>query len=63
MDCGRWRDLAFILRTAIRWTMTDPIWQTRFMQLLTRTIDPAHWAPPSVAVGALVRGLKRDLFG
>ena len=53
----------FIARTVIRWTMTDPTWQRCFTDLLTRKIDPKGWAPPSVAVGALFRGLGRDVFG
>ncbi len=52
-----------IARTVIRWTMTDPTWKRRFTELLTRTIEPQGWAPPSVAIGALVRGLGRDLVG
>ena len=54
---------AVIARTVIRWTMTDPTWQRCFTDLLTRKIHPDGWAPPSVAVGALFRGIGRDLFG
>jgi flavin-dependent dehydrogenase len=53
----------FIIKTLIRWMMTDPAYQTRFLQYLGRTISPTGWASPGLMAGAVMRGIWRDLTG
>jgi 2-polyprenyl-6-methoxyphenol hydroxylase-like FAD-dependent oxidoreductase len=54
---------ALILRTLIRWLMTDPEYQRRFMLFLTREEPPETWPPASLVRGAALRGMARDLRG
>lgn len=51
---------AIVARTLLRWLMTDPEYQSRFMRLLSRDIDPEIWLPSSVVRGAVLRGIARD---
>jgi 2-polyprenyl-6-methoxyphenol hydroxylase-like FAD-dependent oxidoreductase len=53
----------FIIKTLIRWMMTDPQYQERFVNYLGRTISPKGWASPGLIGGAAMRGLWRDLSG
>lgn len=52
-----------VARTLIRWMMTDPTYQSRFMRYLGREISPRDWRGPSLVAGAVLRGLWRDLRG
>ncbi|HLT35790.1 MAG TPA: NAD(P)/FAD-dependent oxidoreductase [Enhygromyxa sp.] len=52
-----------VIKTLIRWTMTDPAYQTRFMNYLGRTIPVAGWSSPQLIAGAVMRGIWRDLTG
>jgi flavin-dependent dehydrogenase len=50
-----------IIKTLIRWSMTDPIYQRRFIEYIGRAIPVKGWNSPSLMAGAVWRGLKRDL--
>lgn len=54
---------ALIIKTLIRWTMTDPAYQQRFLQYIGRAIPVKGWNSPRVVAGAVWRGIGRDLFG
>ncbi len=54
---------ALIIKTLIRWTMTDPTYQSRFLNYLGRTISPTGWSSPKLIAGAVARGIWRDLTG
>jgi 2-polyprenyl-6-methoxyphenol hydroxylase-like FAD-dependent oxidoreductase len=54
---------ALIIKTLIRWTMTDPLYQERFLQYIGRAIPVKGWNSPRVVAGAVWRGIKRDLAG
>jgi 2-polyprenyl-6-methoxyphenol hydroxylase-like FAD-dependent oxidoreductase len=50
-----------IIKTLIRWMMTDPVYQDRFMHYLARAIPVEGWLTKSLLAGAVVRGIGRDL--
>jgi 2-polyprenyl-6-methoxyphenol hydroxylase-like FAD-dependent oxidoreductase len=50
-----------VIRTLLRWLMQDPEYQRRFLYFLGRVIPPENWLTPSLALGAMARGAKRDL--
>jgi flavin-dependent dehydrogenase len=52
----------FIIKTLIRWLMTDPAYQKQFLSYLGRIIPPTGWASPKLMAGAVLRGIRRDLF-
>jgi flavin-dependent dehydrogenase len=52
-----------IIKTLIRWLMTDPAYQLRLMNYLGRAIPVKGWNSPRVMAGAVWRGIKRDVFG
>ncbi len=52
-----------VIKTLIRWLMTDPAYQAQFMSYLCRTISPTGWASGRLVGGAVLRGLLRDLRG
>ena len=50
-----------VIKTLIRWTLTDPVYHDRYMRYLFRDLDPREWMP---GLGGIVwRGLMRDLGG
>jgi flavin-dependent dehydrogenase len=53
----------FIIKTLIRWLMTDPAYQKQFLSYLGRVIPPTGWASPKLMAGAAARGIWRDLTG
>lgn len=53
----------FIIKTLIRWSMTDPVYQTRLMNYLGRAIPVKGWNSGRVVAGAVWRGIGRDLSG
>jgi 2-polyprenyl-6-methoxyphenol hydroxylase-like FAD-dependent oxidoreductase len=67
--CQRLRDELYteppvpVIRTMIRWFLSDPEYQKRFLQFLGREIEPVGWMPKSVMAGAIGRGILRDLTG
>jgi len=52
-----------VIRTLIRWMMTDPEYQERFLKLLGRAIPAEGAITPGLMAGAVLRGLGRDLRG
>lgn len=52
-----------VVRTLIRWWMSDPTYQQRFLEYLDRDRDPATWRSPGLALGATARGIGRDIAG
>jgi len=50
-----------VAKTILRWMLTDPEYVNRFALLLIREIEPATWAPPSLLVKALLKGMAGDL--
>lgn len=52
-----------IAKTLIRWMMTDPAYQDRFMHYLGRAIPVEGWLSKSLMAGAVLRGIGRDLRG
>jgi 2-polyprenyl-6-methoxyphenol hydroxylase-like FAD-dependent oxidoreductase len=52
---------AFVINTLMRWMLTDPGYQKKFLLYLSRAIDPNSFSfGPSP--GPMVRGLLRDIF-
>lgn len=51
----------FVIRNIIRRVSSDPIYQKKFIAYVTRRIDPKGWLSPDLMLGALVRGIGRDL--
>jgi 2-polyprenyl-6-methoxyphenol hydroxylase-like FAD-dependent oxidoreductase len=51
----------FIIKTIIRWTMTDPEYQAGFLRYIFRAIDPSERPTPHPKF--FLRGMKRDLLG
>jgi 2-polyprenyl-6-methoxyphenol hydroxylase-like FAD-dependent oxidoreductase len=50
----------FVINTLMRWMLTDPAYQQRFLRYLSRAIDPRSFSfGPSL--GPLARGFMRDL--
>jgi 2-polyprenyl-6-methoxyphenol hydroxylase-like FAD-dependent oxidoreductase len=52
-----------VIRTLIRWTMSDPEYQERFLLYLGRIIRPDQAITPGVTARAVLRGLGRDVRG
>lgn len=50
-----------VIRTLLRWTLTDPEYQRRFMLFLARAIPPEGWLPPTLIPAAALRGALADL--
>jgi flavin-dependent dehydrogenase len=52
-----------VIRTLLRWLITDREYQTRFLRYLNRDVPAERWLTPGLAVGAAVRGIARDARG
>lgn len=52
-----------VAKTVLRWLLTDPEYKRRFGQLVVRQWDPARFLTPGLMVGAIGRGLRRDVMG
>ena len=52
-----------VIRTLIRWWMTDPEYQSRFLRYLDRDLPADRWLTPGLALGAALRGMGRDVAG
>ncbi len=52
-----------VVKTALRWLMTDSVYQRRFLQYLGRDIPVEGWLSPGLVGGAILRGIGRDLRG
>lgn len=51
----------FVVKNIIRRALEDPKYQEKFLAYVTRRIPPSGWASPALMIGALVRGIGRDL--
>jgi flavin-dependent dehydrogenase len=51
----------FIIKTMIRWMLTDPGYQTTLLRALARVADPST-VPAMPSGGMILRGIKRSLF-
>jgi len=51
-----------MVRTAVRWMMQDPSFQRRLCMRLGRALPADDWMPPSVLLGAVLRGIKGDIL-
>ena len=59
---GLYQDIPkVVLRTAMRWLMQDPAYRRQSVRFVAREISPAGWLTPGLVLGALGRGIKRDL--
>lgn len=54
---------AFVVNQVLRRVMQDPTYQKQFIGYATRRIEPKNWASPQLMLGALLRGIMRDLSG
>lgn len=50
-----------VIQTLIRWMLTDPEYQNRFMRLLGRELSPDKWMTPALMRACVARGLVRDV--
>lgn len=50
-----------VIRTLIRWMMTDPEYQERFLRYLCREIDPNGWRSGGLVARTVLRGAMRDI--
>lgn len=50
-----------VIRTLLRWMLTDPAYQARFVAFLGRQLDPAGWLTPRLVLGCVARGIGRDI--
>lgn len=52
-----------VIRTLIRWMLTDPVYQSRFIRFLGRDIPPETWLTPALMRACVARGMVRDVRG
>ena len=50
-----------VIRTLIRWMLTDPEYQERFMRFLGRDLAPDAWMTPALMRACVARGMMRDV--
>jgi flavin-dependent dehydrogenase len=50
-----------LIRTVMRWTMSDPEYQRQFFRFLAREIPPEGWLGPGLVLRSVARGLLRDV--
>lgn len=50
-----------VIRTLLRWMMSDPAYQARFFRYLSRDIPPDGWMTRELIAGAVLRGIGRDV--
>jgi len=53
----------FVVKQILRRVTEDPMYQKQFVGYATRRIAPKNWASPKLMIGALVRGVIRDIKG
>jgi hypothetical protein len=51
----------FIVKTLIRWSLSDPKYQEGFLRYIHRAIEPSERPTPGVRF--YLRGIRRDLVG
>ncbi|MBK8252585.1 MAG: FAD-dependent monooxygenase [Polyangiaceae bacterium] len=49
-----------VVRTLIRWTVTDPIYQETFLRILGRDLPPGRLTSKRLMAGCIQRGIARD---
>jgi 2-polyprenyl-6-methoxyphenol hydroxylase-like FAD-dependent oxidoreductase len=54
---------AAVIKTMIRWMMSDPAYQELFMRFLARDVPAERLTSKSMMGGAMLRGLGRDVRG
>jgi 2-polyprenyl-6-methoxyphenol hydroxylase-like FAD-dependent oxidoreductase len=52
-----------MIRTLIRWMLSDPEYQERFVRFLGRDIPPETWLTPALMRACVARGMVRDVRG
>src|SRR5690606_14595523 len=52
---------ALVVRTLMRWMMTDEEYARRFMLYLCRSLPPRRWLTPGLMARAIARGMLGDL--
>ena len=52
---------AFVVKNVLRRVMEDPLYQKQYVGYVTRRFDPKGWASPQLMLGALLRGIGRDI--
>jgi flavin-dependent dehydrogenase len=50
-----------MIKTMMRWLLTDEAYQRRFIQYLSRTLPGDRLMTPAVMAGAIARGVGRDI--
>jgi 2-polyprenyl-6-methoxyphenol hydroxylase-like FAD-dependent oxidoreductase len=50
-----------VIKTLIRWLLTDPEYQSRFIRFLGRDIPPETWMTPALMRACVGRGMVRDM--
>ncbi len=50
-----------LIKTLVRWMLTDPEYQSRFIRFLGRDISPETWMTPALMRACAARGVIRDL--
>lgn len=50
-----------VIRTLLRWMLTDPVYQNRFGQYLARALPHDRLLTPGLIAGMLLRGVGRDV--
>ena len=51
----------WLIRTLLRWSLHDPVYQRQFLLFLTRSIPPTNWRTPKLMAGVVARGMLRDV--
>ena len=52
-----------VIRTLVRWSLTDPEYQRRFLLFVGRAIAPDDFRTPALLAGVIARGIARDVQG
>lgn len=52
----------FVVKTLLRWMLTDPLYQKQFLRYLSRAIDPKTFSF-GPTLGPILRGIGRDIRG
>lgn len=50
-----------VIKTLIRWMLTDPEYQSRFIRFLGRDLPPETWMTPALMRACAARGVVRDV--
>src|SRR5262249_6839107 len=50
-----------VMRTLMRWTLSDPLYQETFLRVLGRGCPPEEMTAGRLMGGAMLRGIARDI--